>query len=353
MRKQSVGFLKELLRAPSPSGYEQPAMDVVRDYVADFADEVKTDVHGNVIAAINPEGSPRVMLAGHCDQIGMIVKWINDDGYIYFASIGGIDAAVLSGLRVLVHTDSGPISGVVGRTAIHLLSAEQRGKASSIDKFWIDIGAKNKKAVEKLVTIGDAVTFDVPVTDLQQDLIASPGVDDKIGGHICMEALRLLSKDKPSCAVFAVATVQEEIGMRGATTSTYSVNPDIGIAVDVSHTTDYPGSDKKRVGDVKLGGGPVLDRGANINPALWQMLRDSAKAAKIPVQLVAAPSGTGTDANAMQLSRGGTATALIGVPNRYMHTPSEVISLKDAEQAAKLIAATVRSIDEKTDFIPK
>ncbi len=217
MRKQSVGFLKELLRAPSPSGYEQPAMDVVRDYVADFADEVKTDVHGNVIAAINPEGSPRVMLAGHCDQIGMIVKWINDDGYIYFASIGGIDAAVLSGLRVLVHTDSGPISGVVGRTAIHLLSAEQRGKASSIDKFWIDIGAKNKKAVEKLVTIGDAVTFDVPVTDLQQDLIASPGVDDKIGGHICMEALRLLSKDKPSCAVFAVATVQEEIGMRGAT----------------------------------------------------------------------------------------------------------------------------------------
>ncbi len=353
MRKQSVGFLKELLRAPSPSGYEQPAMDVVRDYVADFADEVKTDVHGNVIAAINPEGSPRVMLAGHCDQIGMIVKWINDDGYIYFASIGGIDAAVLSGLRVLVHTDSGPISGVVGRTAIHLLSAEQRGKASSIDKFWIDIGAKNKKAVEKLVTIGDAVTFDVPVTDLQQDLIASPGVDDKIGGHICMEALRLLSKDKPSCAVFAVATVQEEIGMRGATTSTYSVNPDIGIAVDVTHTTDYPGSDKKRVGDVKLGGGPVLDRGANINPALWQMLRDSAKAAKIPVQLVAAPSGTGTDANAMQLSRGGTATALIGVPNRYMHTPSEVISLKDAEQAAKLIAATVRSIDEKTDFIPK
>jgi len=352
VRKQSVDFLKDLLNAPSPSGYEQPAMKVVREYVKDFADEVKTDVHGNVIAAVNPEGSPRVMLAGHCDQIGMIVKWINDDGYIYFSSIGGIDTAVLSGLRVQVHTDSGPISGVVGRTAIHLLSADERGKAQSIDKFWIDIGAKDKKAVEKVVTIGDPITFDVPVVDLQGDLLAAPGVDDKIGGHVCMEALRLLAGSKPGCAVFAVATVQEEVGLRGAYTSTYHINPDVGIAVDVTHTADYPGSDKKKVGDVKLGKGPVLDRGANINPALWQLLRDTAKAAKIPVQLCAVPGGTGTDANAMQLSRGGVATGLIGIPNRYMHTPSEVISLGDAEKAAKLIAATVKKIDAGTDFIP-
>ena len=353
MRKQSLEFLKALLEAPSPSGYEQPAMRVVREYVQDFADEVKTDVHGNVVAALNPSGSPRVMLAGHCDQIGMMVQYVNDEGYLYFAAIGGIDTAVLAGLRVRVHAASGAIPGVIGRTAIHVLPADERSKLPNIDKLWIDIGAKDKKAAEKLVTIGDPVTFDVPVVDLQQDLLAAPGIDDKIGGHVSMEALRLLAGEKLDCAVFAVATVQEEIGLRGAITSSYHVNPDVGIAVDVTHTTDYPGSEKTKVGDVSLGKGPVLDRGANINPRLWQLLVDTAKKAKIPVQLLAAPRGTGTDANAMQLSRGGVATALVAIPNRYMHTPSEVISLGDAEKAARLIAATVKGISRGLSFIPE
>ncbi len=353
MRKQSLDFLKALLQAPSPSGYEQPAMRVVRDYVKGFADEVKTDVHGNVVAALNPGGSPRVMLAGHCDQIGMMVQYVNDEGYVYFAAIGGIDTAVLAGLRVRIHTAHGPIPGVVGRTAIHVLSGDERSKLPSIEKLWIDIGAKNKKAAEKLVTVGDPITFDVPIAELQQDLLAAPGVDDKIGGHVSMEALRLLAGEKLSCAVFAVATVQEEIGLRGATTSTYHINPDVGIAVDVTHTADYPGSEKTRVGDVSLGKGPVLDRGANINPRLWQLLVDTARKARIPVQLLAAPRGTGTDANAMQLSRGGVATALVGIPNRYMHTPSEVISLGDAEKAARLIAAAVKGIDGGVSFVPE
>lgn len=353
MRKQSLDFLKALLQSPSPSGYEQPAMRVVREYVADFADEVKTDVHGNVVAALNPGGSPRVMLAGHCDQIGMMVRYINDEGYLYFAAIGGIDTAVLAGLRVQVHTSSGAVPGAIGRTAIHVLPADERTKLPAIEKLWIDIGAKDRKAAEQLVTIGDPITFDVPVVELQQDLLASPGIDDKIGGHVCMEALRLLAGQKLSCAVFAVATVQEEIGLRGAVTSSYHVHPDVGIAVDVTHTTDYPGSEKTKVGDVGLGKGPVLDRGANINPRLWQLLLDTAKKAKIPVQLLAAPGGTGTDANAMQLSRGGVATALIGIPNRYMHTPSEVISLGDAEKAARLIAAAVKGINAGVSFIPQ
>ncbi|MGQ9731983.1 MAG: M42 family metallopeptidase [Candidatus Zipacnadales bacterium] len=353
MRKESLQFLQELLAAPSPSGYEQPAMNVIRDYVTPFAHEVKTDVHGNVIASLNPAGSPRVMLAGHCDQIGMMVRWINDEGYIYFAAIGGIDTAVLAGLRVQIHTEQGPLSGVIGRTAIHVLSNEDRSKLPKLEKLFIDIGAKDKKAAEKLVRIGDPITFDVPFLKLQQDFIASPGLDDKIGGYVVMEALRLLSKQKLTCAVFAVATVQEEVGLRGAITSSYHINPDLGIAVDVTHTTDYPGAEKATIGEVSLGGGPVLDRGANINPLLWKLLIDTAQKANIKVQLLAAPRGTGTDANAMQLTRGGVATALVGIPNRYMHTPSEVISLKDAEDAAKLIAATVKSIHSHMSFIPQ
>jgi len=353
VRKESVSFLKALLEAPSPSGYEQPAMQVVREYVKSFADEVKTDVHGNVIAALNPEGKPRVMLAGHCDQIGMLVRYVNDEGYIHFAAVGGIDTAVLAGLRVRIHGAKGAIPGVIGRTAIHVLPPDERSKLPAIDKLFIDIGAKDKKAAEKLVTIGDPITFDVPVVDLQQDLLAAPGVDDKIGGHVCMEALRLLAAEKLACGVFAVATVQEEVGLRGAVTSTYNIHPDVGIAVDVTHTTDYPGSEKAKLGEVSLGKGPVLDRGANINPRLWRLLVDTAKKAKIPVQLLAAPGGTGTDANAMQLSRGGVATALVAIPNRYMHTPSEVISLGDAEKAARLIAATVKSINTGTTFIPE
>lgn len=353
MRKESLEFLKALLEAPSPSGYEQPAMKVVREYVSPFADEVRTDVHGNLIAALNPSGSPRVMLAGHCDQIGMMVRYITDEGFIHFAAIGGIDTAVLAGARVLIHTKNGPIPGVVGRTAIHILPPDEQSKLPRIEKLWIDIGAKDKKAADKLVTIGDPITFDLPVTMLQQDLLAAPGVDDKIGGHVCMEALRLLAADRPSCAVFAVATVQEELGLRGAITSAYHINPDVGIAVDVTHTTDYPNSEKSKIGDVTLGKGPVLDRGANINPRLWELLLDTAKRAKIPVQLLAAPRATGTDANAIQLSRGGVATALVGIPNRYMHTPSEIISLGDAEKAAKLIAATVKSIDQGLSFIPE
>ncbi|MBM3498346.1 MAG: M42 family metallopeptidase [Armatimonadetes bacterium] len=353
MRKPSLDFLKALLEAPSPSGYEQPAMRIVREYVQGFADEVKTDVHGNVVAALNPSGSPRVMLAGHCDQIGMMVQYINDDGYLYFAAIGGIDTAVLAGLRVRVHTSHGAVPGVIGRTAIHVLPAEERSKLPAIEKLWIDIGAKDRKAAQKLVTIGDPITFDVPVVELQQDLLAAPGVDDKIGGQVCMEALRLLSGEKLSCAVFAVATVQEEIGLRGAVTSSYHVNPDVGIAVDVTHTTDYPGSEKTKIGEVSLGKGPVLDRGANINPRLWQLLLDTAREAKIPVQLLAAPRGTGTDANVMQLNRGGVATALVGIPNRYMHTPSEVISLGDAEKAARLIASAVKGLTSRVSFVPE
>ena len=353
MRKDFLHLLEKLMSAPSPSGFEQPAQRVVRDYIAPYADEVQTDVHGNVIAILNPEGFPRVMLAGHCDQIGLMVQSITDEGFLNFASIGGIDAAVVPGLKVYVHCSSGEvITGVIGRKAIHLMSAEERSKPQlELRNFWIDIAAKDKKEAEKLVEIGDPVTFELGLERMSNDLAVAAGFDDKVGSFVVMEALRLLADKKPACAVYAVSTVQEEIGLRGARTSAYGIDPQVGIAVDVTHATDYPNADKSH-GECKLSGGPVIARGANINPVLGKMLIDVAKAKKIPYQIEPAPGGTGTDANAMQISRAGVATGLVSIPNRYMHTPVEVVSLKDLENAAKLPAETLLKIDAKSDFTP-
>ncbi len=353
MRKESLQFLEDLIHAPSPSGFEQPAQRVVRKYIKPYADDIQTDLHGNVMAVRNPGGSPRVMLAGHCDQVGMMVQHIADDGYLRFASIGGIDPVVAVSSRVLVHTDKGPILGVIGRTAIHLLKPEDRGKTKlNLEELWVDIGAKDKKAAEKLVNIGDPITFAARFDRLQGDLAIAAGFDDKMGTFICMEAVRLLKNRKLKCALYAVSTVQEEIGLRGAKTSAFGIDPKVGIAVDVTHATDYPGASKNAVGDLKLGAGPVIERGPNINPKVFDLLIATAKKQKIKFQRASCPRGTGTDANVIQLTRSGVATGLVSVANRYMHTPIEVIHLGDLTAAAKLLAETVAQIDDALDFTP-
>ena len=352
MRKASYEFLRKIQETPSPSGFEQPVQRIVRRHVKAFADSVETDVHGNVIAAINPEGSPRVMLAGHCDQIGMMVKYIDDKGYIFFAAIGGIDASVLPGSRVIIHTEHGPVDGVIGRKPIHLMKNEERGAKSELRDMWIDIGTKDKKETERVVRIGDPVTFPLAVVQLGQDLVACPAFDNKCGTFVVMEALRLCSIRKLKCALFAVSTVQEEVGLRGAKTSCFGLDPQVGIAVDVTHATDYPDIDKRVAGEIKLGGGPSIVRGANVNPKLEALLCKTARSKRIAVQMEATPGGTGTDANVMQLTRAGVATALVGIPNRYMHTQVEVVSLSDLVQAARLIAETVAQITNRMSFIP-
>ena len=352
MRKESLQFLKDLIAAPSPSGFEQPAQRVVRARMEKFADEISTDVHGNVTCVKNPEHPVRVMLAGHCDQIGFIVRYINDDGFIYMSAIGGIDASVVPGSRVLIHGKNGPVPGVFGRTAIHLLTAEERGKKLELDKLFVDIGAKNREEALKLVSIADPATFDAPFQELEGDLVAAAGFDDKMGVFVCMEAMRILASRKIDCGLYAVSTVQEEIGLRGATTSCYHVDPVAGIAVDVTHASDYPGCDKTKQGEVKLGEGPVIARGPNINPVMGEMLQATAEEKGISSHVEAAARGTGTDANVIQLSRAGVATGLVSVPNRYMHTPVEIISLADLESTAKLIAETVAKISDKVDFTP-
>jgi tetrahedral aminopeptidase len=353
MRPESLEFLKTLIETPSPSGFEQPAQRVVREYARPFADDVRTDVHGNVIAVKNPDGYPRVMLAGHCDQIGMMLTHITDDGYLYFAPIGGIDAAVMPGLPVCIYGREGCVAGVVGRKAIHLMKAEERDRAKhDLGELWVDIGAKNKEEAARLVRVGDPITFALSFQPLQQDLVAGPGFDDKVGSFVVMEALRLVARKKLKCALYAVSTVQEELGLRGARTSAFGIDPQVGIAVDVTHGTDYPGAEAKRGGEVKLGAGPTICRGPNINLPLRQLLEETADSKKLPWQLEPEPSATGTDANAIQISRAGVAAALVAIPNRYMHTPVEIVSLSDLENAAKIIAETLVRITPEMDFIP-
>lgn len=353
MRNESFEFLKSIEETPSVSGYEQPVARIIRKRMSKYADDITTDVHGNLIVSIKGKGGPRVMLAGHMDQIGFLVNHVNENGYIHVLPVGGIDNAVLPGSRVTIHSKNGPVEGVLGRKAVHLMKPEERngGKIDLAD-LAIDIGAKDRKDALEKVQIGDPITFKLGLTRLMNDRIVSPGLDNKVGAFVIMEALRLLAESRCEASVYAVATVQEEIGLRGARTACYGIDPQVGIAVDVTHASDYAAVDKRVAGDIKIGAGPVIDIGANINPILSDLFIDVAKKQKIDHQLAAAPGATGTDANAIQISRAGVATGLISIPNRYMHTQVEVCALSDLENAALLIAQTIKRIGNKTSFIP-
>jgi len=345
-------FLTRLLETPSPSGYERPVQDVIREYTKRFADEVKTDFHGNVIAVRNPAAPFRVMLAGHCDQIGLIVQYIDDDGFIYFQSIGGWDVSVLIGQRVTIWSDSGPIPGVIGRKPIHLLSEEERKAVPKMKDLWIDIGAASKSEATQKVRIGDPITIELASRELWNNRLISSGLDDKSGAWVVIEALRRIDGSKLQSACYSVATVQEELGLRGARTSAFGIDPHVGVAVDVTFATDCPSMEKKEEGEIKLGKGPVIYRGPNMNPRVVERLIQVAEANNIPYQLAAAGKATGTDANAIQVNRAGVATGLISVPNRYMHSPVEMISMDDLDAAATLLARFVESISPQDDFVP-
>jgi endoglucanase len=354
MNKDSYEFLRQLEETASVTGAEQAAARIVRERMKKWASTIATDTHGNVIVCANPKGSPRVMLAGHMDQIGMMIHHVSDEGFLYFKAVGGIDATVLPGSRLTVHTRNGPVPGVIGRKPIHLMKPEERNNAKvEIQDLWIDIGATNKEQALKRVEIGDVVTYALGVTRLGDDLIASPGLDNKVGTFVVMEALRqAVESKKLKCALYAVATVAEEIGLRGAHTSCFGIDPQVGIAVDVTHASDNPGVDKKLMGDIRLGKGPVIERGPNINPVLFELMTETARKRKIDHQIAVAPGATGTDANAIQISRAGVATGLVSIPNRYMHTQVEVCSLEDLEACAALVGEVVVKIEKRVDFTP-
>lgn len=355
MREESMRFLEKLVTAPSPSGYEQPAQRVFREYIAPFA-QVSTDMLGNVIGFIHGAGDnrPKVMLVGHSDEIGFLVRYIDENGFIFFAAIGGVDPQITQGRNVLIHSRNGVVPGVTGRKPIHLTDAKERENVVKLDAQYIDIGAANKEEAEQLVRIGDPVTFAECMGTLYGDRIVARGLDDKAGSFVVAEVLRLVSESNVLLPVdlYGVSSVQEEVGLRGGRTSAFSINPDVGICVEVDFSTDQPDLDKKSAGDVKLGSGPILPRGANINPALFDVFANSAESDKIPVQFTGLPGATGTDANVMQISRSGVATALVKIPLRYMHTPVEVLSLSDLENAVKLIVSSLSRIKERNIFIP-
>jgi putative aminopeptidase FrvX len=352
MNADSKEFLQRLVETPSPSGYEHNVQKLVRDRIRPWSDEVRTDVMGNVFGIRNPAGSPRIMLAGHCDQIGFIVNHITDDGFLHLDPIGGVDPVVATSQRVSIMTRAGLVPGGIGRKAIHLMDDEDKKKVPKIHDLYIDIGATSKEDTLKLVSIGDAGIFLQPYIELANNRAVSMAFDNKMGTWIVTETLRLLHGQTFDACVIGVSTVQEEIGLRGATASAFSSEAQVGIALDVAHATDTPGIEKKRAGDFYVGKGPMIYRGANINPRVFELLVSAAETENMPYQVASAARGTGTDANPMQLSRGGMATGLLSVPLRYMHTPNELLSLDDLENTARLLAAFCANLKKDQDFTP-
>jgi endoglucanase len=354
MDEEDFRFFKELVEAPSPSGFEQPAQRIIRKALADDVDNLSTDVMGNVIAHIKgPEGAPRLMLAGHCDEIGFMIKYLDDQGYLFFAPIGGVDAHLVPGQRVIIHTSRGPVPGVVGKRPIHQIETQDRDKVVPFKNQFIDIGCADKSEAAKLISVGDPVTFSVGVERLQGTRLTSRGLDDKMGAFIVARVMQEVRRQSSlSVDLYGVSTVQEEVGLRGGATSVYGVQPDIGIAVEVGFASDYPGADHKDSGEIRLGKGPIIARGPNINPALFELLMATASEEAIACQVMGIPRATGTDANVMQLARGGVATALISIPLRYMHTPVEVLDWTDLQSAIKLLSALCGRINSSHSFVP-
>ena len=354
MDKQRIEFFKKYMATICPTGYEEEATRVWCEEAGHFADRTWVDLHGNAFAVVNEGGSPRIMLAGHADEIGLQISYIDKEGYLFFSGLGGWDPQILPGQRVRIKTDSGIVLGVIGRKPIHLLNPEERKKVVKLDDLWIDIGAKDKAEASEAVAIGDAAVLDYDFTELRNGLVVGRGLDDRVGAFTVLEAARLAKEMSPKAAIYAVATVQEEIGVRGATTAAYGIDPKVGIAVDVGFATDTPTLDaeKKRIGEAAMGKGPIVTRGPNINPKLFSLLTATAEANGIPYQAKGYPRPTGTDARAIQVSRAGVAAGLVGLPSRYMHSPSEIVHLDDIENAARLIAHTIATINDDTDLIP-
>jgi len=338
-------FLVNLLDARSPTGAEYEAQAVIDSHVEAKVDEYRRDTMGNRFATVNPDGDPSVLFAGHIDELGLIVTYINDKGFIYFDTLGGHDKSMISGRRVSIQTKNGIVKGVTGKRAIHLMSPEDRRKVPETHEIWIDIAVKTKAEAEALVQIGDTAVYDQSFELIRGSVGVARAFDDKAGAYAVLESVLRLTKEKRLAAkVTAAATTQEEIGTRGAITAAFSVNPDFAIAVDVGHATDSPDCDPRKFGMFKQGAGPIVCRGPNINPLVFERIVKCAEAKKIPYQIEADPRPTGTDARAIQVAQSGIATGLLSIPLRYMHTPSEMVDLQDIEYTVQLLVAFAKSL---------
>jgi putative aminopeptidase FrvX len=349
---ESIAFLKRLLDAPGPSGFETLAGRAWRTEAEQFADRVTVDLAGNCIAEVNPGGSPTILVDGHIDEIGVIVQYIDDDGFIYIAPIGGWDAQVLVGQRIRFLAAAGDVFGVVGRKPIHLAKDAERKRAVKFPDLWVDIGAVSRAEAESRVGIGDPGVIDSRTHDFPNDRIVSRSIDDRIGAFAALEALRRYAGNPGSARVVAAATTQEEIAWTGggALVAANAIRPKMAIVVDVTFATDHPDVEKKEIGDHRLGSGPVLHRGALLSPVVFELLRGAARARNITFTVQAAGRETSTNADAIYIAQEGVATALVSIPNRYMHSPNEMVSLVDVNHTSALIAEVCRMVDSGTDF---
>ena len=353
MNKRSLQFLETLVNTPSPSGYESRGLRVWMDYAGQYADETYSDAYGNCVAVLNKGGGPRLMLAGHADEIGMTVNFIDDDGYVYVRRLGGTNPAITKAQRVTIHTRKGSVMGVVGSVAPHLMRTETgTPKVPKIHEVFIDIGVGSRKAAEKLIRVGDPITLNDQFELLRGDLAVARAFDNRVGTWAVAETLRLLQsgKAKLNAEVCAVANTMEEVGLFGARQIAYSLHPDIALVMDVTHATDYPTVDKRQHGDIKVGQGPTVTHGNCNHPEVIKRVEQVAKRLKINLQHEAISSTSGTDTDAVFWTRGGIPSGLISLPNRYMHSPVEVVSLKDLEQIPQLMAGFAKSLKKGDQF---
>jgi endoglucanase len=344
--------LRALLTAPGPSGYEAAPAEIFREAASAFA-EVTTDVMGSVAARVKGKvGGPTLGVIGHIDEIGLIVTHVDDKGFLRFSGVGGWDPQILVGQRVRIATRDGAVPGVVGRKPIHLLKEDDRKKVAKLEELHIDVGARDTQEARRMVRVGDVAVLEGDPVELPNNRAVSRSMDNRLGCYVAYEAARMLHEAGGAAGdLIAVAAVQEETTFGGSTTTAYSLRPDVAIVVDVTHATDAPGVDANELGEHTFGSGPVLERGASLNPALFELLHDTAQAEGIPFTIAAAGRSTGTDADAMHLSRGGIPTAVVGLPLRYMHSPVEMVQLDDVANAARLIAATAKRLTAGTSFL--
>ena len=348
----SLAFLKRLLDTPGPSGFEAAPATVWREEARSFAHEVSGDVAGNSVAIVNPDGAPTILLAGHIDEIGLIVTYIDDEGFVYVQGIGGWDSQVLVGQRIRFGGRDGDVFGVIGKKPIHLIKHDEREKASKIADLWVDIGATSRADAQTRLSVGDPGVIDARSMEFPGNRLVSRSIDDRVGAFIALEALRRYSGSPGKARVVAAATTQEEIAWHGggALICASCIDARMAIVIDVTFATDHPGVEKKEIGERSLGSGPALARGSILSPVVFRLLREIAEEERIPHTVQAAARDTGTDADSIQIARQGVATALVSIPNRYMHSPNEMVSLDDLDHAAELIAACCRKVDHSTDF---
>jgi putative aminopeptidase FrvX len=343
--------LRKLLTAHGPSGYETAPAAVFREAASAFADVV-TDVMGSVWARVpGTAGGPTLAIVGHIDEIGLIVSHIDDDGFLRFRGVGGWDSQILVGQRVQLETRNGPIPGVVGKKPIHLLKEDERKKVARVEEMHIDIGAKDGEEARSLARVGDVAVIEGDPVELPNDRAVSRSMDNRLGCYVAYEAARLVSEAGGAPGdVVAVAAVQEETTFAGAATTAYALRPDVAIIVDVTHATDAPGVDVAELGAHPFGSGPVIERGSNLNPRVVDLMCDAAEAEGIPFTLQASARSTGTDLDAMHLSRGGIPCGGLGLPLRYMHSPVEMVQLDDIANSARLVAAVAQRLTAETTF---